>query len=720
MRSIKRTLSEIIAATTFAYSTLIGPVHAQPNCEFDLNEAISIVQADPTPVSQIDYSEIIRAAVDARIAHGNPYAGINPWLPETEVISLSNGSNMTMRYVSGTTNDNVWGDNEQIVYLLGTTLMQDLTVMPGTKLIFAGLQDNQNGGAMTNGMIQHLDFLYRQTGDVQATLDQLSAPEYSNRRSSLHVAGTLLVAGDAENPVWIGGDFGTSYDFSGISFANGQIDRAILQDFDSLNSGNWNTLVSRSVIGNNIQPSISGGAYIMGNNFLDSDNASIMTANTGDVSAHIYFNMFNNATGLASIIVQNTGITTIANNRFENGAIIVSEDYFVRDLTISGNDLLQSNGGRDLVMINDSAYTVDAPNNFWGTSNRSEIENIIYDFNDDRSRGIVTYNPIATSQDSDLDGLRDDAERTIGTNLYTRDTDMDGIIDGAEANTYGTNPLKADSDDDGLGDYAELFQYGTTPTNPDSDGDGLNDGDELSYAANPLNPDSDDDGLNDGDEVFKYKTNPRNPDSDGDTVLDGREVELGMNPLSADTDGDGIPDGTDLDPTICDFALDAPKNLKATDGQFDGGVMVTFEPALIHGVDPRYYQGATAPYQNVEYRVWRSESNDINSAKPLSDWFNGITAYVDNTARANVQQVVLGCNPGAGIDQPKTFFYWAEARNGCGESGFSNADAGYCAPLHVEKKNASTVPTNLGDIVMLGLGLAGLSASSLNYRRKQD
>lgn len=66
------------------------------------------------------------------------------------------------------------------------------------------------------------------------------------------------------------------------------------------------------------------------------------------------------------------------------------------------------------------------------------------------------------SQDSDGDGLSDEAEMRLGKDPNVKDYGLEGI----------------DTDKDGISDNDEK-SFGSDPNNPDSDGDGLNDGAEL-------------------------------------------------------------------------------------------------------------------------------------------------------------------------------------------------------------------------------------------------
>lgn len=73
--------------------------------------------------------------------------------------------------------------------------------------------------------------------------------------------------------------------------------------------------------------------------------------------------------------------------------------------------------------------------------------------------------PIVNKQvitDTDGDGLTDEEEMVLGTNINEPDTDGDGLFDREEVRVYKTNPL-----------------------NPDSDGDGFTDGQEVKGGYNP-------------------------------------------------------------------------------------------------------------------------------------------------------------------------------------------------------------------------------------------
>ena len=167
--------------------------------------------------------------------------------------------------------------------------------------------------------------------------------------------------------------------------------------------------------------------------------------------------------------------------------------------------------------------------------------------------------------DWDFDGLSDETEVALGTDVFNRDTDRDGVTDDVEVEN-GMNPLRydleEDLDNDGVQNSIEIH-HGTSPINPDTDFDNMTDGWEITFHTNPLIDDSDQDP--DGDnltnfEEFTYKSDPFSIDGDDDGLLDAEEIELGTNPLHADSDGDGLRDYLEvlegLDPLVQDYDYD--------------------------------------------------------------------------------------------------------------------------------------------------------------------
>lgn len=204
------------------------------------------------------------------------------------------------------------------------------------------------------------------------------------------------------------------------------------------------------------------------------------------------------------------------------------------------------------------------------------------------------------SADDDEDGLSNQAEVGIGTDMATADTDGDGLTDGEEANTHDTNPTKSDTDGDGLTDGREVNDLGTNPNVADTDEDGIPDGKEVNVLqTDPTEADSDGDGLSDAKEVNEYKTDPNDPDTDGDGLSDAKEVNIhetdptvkdtdgdglsdsaevnsyGTSPLKADTDGDGLGDGVEIN----EHGTDPTNPDSDDDGVNDGTEVERGQPA---------------------------------------------------------------------------------------------------------------------------------------------
>ena len=154
---------------------------------------------------------------------------------------------------------------------------------------------------------------------------------------------------------------------------------------------------------------------------------------------------------------------------------------------------------------------------------------------------LILFTPFSLSAkqalpDSDGDGLSDQYEITLGTEVYLADTDGDGINDGVEVGADLEHPLDTDGDkrinaldydDDNDGLPTILDNNGEKYS--DVDGDGL---------TNHLDPDSDNDGISDGLEAGLL-----NQDENLDGIDDAFDVE---HRGGVDKNGDGISDNLKL------------------------------------------------------------------------------------------------------------------------------------------------------------------------------
>ncbi len=129
--------------------------------------------------------------------------------------------------------------------------------------------------------------------------------------------------------------------------------------------------------------------------------------------------------------------------------------------------------------------------------------------------------------------IEEDVGKEVGQEeIKTIDIDGDGLMD-EEENDLGTNINKSDTDGDGISDFKEVRKYKTNPLSSDTDGDGYSDGQEIESGYDPLGDGqmhSDKDGIGDADEK-KYGTDPEKFDTDGDGLSDKEEINLGRDPL---------------------------------------------------------------------------------------------------------------------------------------------------------------------------------------------
>jgi len=252
------------------------------------------------------------------------------------------------------------------------------------------------------------------------------------------------------------------------------------------------------------------------------------------------------------------------------------------------------------------------------------------------------------AQDIDGDGLSNDLEILIGTDINNPDTDNDGILDGIEdfnkngkIDSLETNPLLADTDGDGIIDGLEDFNKNgiiepkeTNPLSIDTDNDGIPDGLEDANHNGIHDPgemkatsdDSDNDGIKDTIEDMNHngkwdvrETDPNNPDTDGDGILDGVEDANGngrldpgeMYPLNKDTDGDLVEDGKE----------DRNHNGKRDDGEMDPTKQDTDGDGIKDGDEDKNHNGQV-------------DSNESDPTKVDTDG-DGINDKDDSDANGN-------------------------------------------------------------------------------------
>lgn len=239
------------------------------------------------------------------------------------------------------------------------------------------------------------------------------------------------------------------------------------------------------------------------------------------------------------------------------------------------------------------------------------------DFDNDRMHDwyeIMLFGDLSQTggQDFDGDGLDNEDEMMLLTSsvLWRSDpslvdTDSDGTHDGIEAQFSFLDPLDrsdGDYDHDGLLNQKEL-ELGTQIDGWDSDGDTLPDGIEEAWGTDPLvaddiQTDYDGDGLTLGEE-YANGCDPYLSDTDSDGVGDGAEVAQGSYPASG-SDGGNAPSTNDL------------ATLVLTVGDWSGSRSEIYE-MVVSGPSSTYRlrSGAPGVTTNATFRARKGESYSV-------------------------------------------------------------------------------------------------------------
>lgn len=426
-----KTLSAIVLGATALASSLNAAT-------FDLNTEIRTVMQDPRAPDVSDlqwqresYNAIIESARTARLSHGNPYIGETVSLPPNETITVPIGSgNLTnktvfnIRYMSGLFRDDVWGDDEDIIYLTGDTWNYDndiLEVRAGTIILVAALQNDQKEGAMTPQMIDDLANAYV-TDPYPGGLCQSLLYSNWNRTSWLHISGTMMARGNDLVPVIITSDSNEnrSYDFKGIWLYNGIFDYCFYTNSQVFCC--WpNTLIAHCVLTNHLESGRNGSGWAVANYFGDAHNECEDMGGEQSNNHVAFYNVFEQHWSNAITLHDNAIVELRFNSFIGTGGVgTLSNTTADSRLTLRGNSIPVT----PMAVWNGCSINIDAKSNWWGTTNTSTINQRIHDQIDESTVGLVTYQPIISNpplpwtggEDSDGDGQPDWQEILDGSN----------------------------------------------------------------------------------------------------------------------------------------------------------------------------------------------------------------------------------------------------------------------------------------------------------------
>ena len=179
-------------------------------------------------------------------------------------------------------------------------------------------------------------------------------------------------------------------------------------------SNNKRSTISSNMIFNNNSGIVSSGNTDITNNIICDNSvsgtygeggAAGITCSDGDsfeISVnHIIRNTTSNYSVAAGIYISGSNGTTIKNNTItDNNSEETSDSYIINvkdDISLNYNNIFNNTAKYEL--YNDNSYgsnDVNAQNNWWGSTNISDIEKQIYDWADDSDKGFVDYEPFET------------------------------------------------------------------------------------------------------------------------------------------------------------------------------------------------------------------------------------------------------------------------------------------------------------------------------------
>jgi len=170
-----------------------------------------------------------------------------------------------------------------------------------------------------------------------------------------------------------------------------------------------NPVISNSIISNNYTSSYGGGFYLRDCNSIIIRNNEITSNESGDQGGAFW--ILNSSGEIKNNLIRDNtarrgGGFYIAYNspKIINNSIVtnIGGGFYIRDLyrtiEVTENNIKNNS---PYAISEDPAYAlskvdINSTNNWWGTTDATEIGNQIYDYYDDISLGKVIYEPIAT------------------------------------------------------------------------------------------------------------------------------------------------------------------------------------------------------------------------------------------------------------------------------------------------------------------------------------
>ena len=219
------------------------------------------------------------------------------------------------------------------------------------------------------------DYTYLATGDIQvesgATLTVAAGTVIKFSGTSLQVAGTLIAIGTSDKPTI----FTTDTTWKGIKLTN----------------PDTNSIISHSIVERVVGPAldIDGGKVTVEDSIFRNSSQGMLVRSSGVAINRnlIYSNDLGLLTGQANHM-------TLYRNSIRNNIEGITILGPMGNVWFNENNI-EGNAEIGMSLIGTGDRSVNAANNWWGTSDKAAIENLIHHRSDDPSLSTVIYEPFA-------------------------------------------------------------------------------------------------------------------------------------------------------------------------------------------------------------------------------------------------------------------------------------------------------------------------------------
>lgn len=164
---------------------------------------------------------------------------------------------------------------------------------------------------------------------------------------------------------------------------------------DNAGSGASDNIIEHNIILNNGKKFGYGlflgqGNTIVRNNIFWNNNIAIFSEQKGDNNIFQYNSFYQNA--YAIDIVSGIEGNMHFNNTFSLNSVVMTASAETEDIVFHNNNIMNTYGYENIV-VNNTTTNFFIPDNYWGTTDTSQIDNLIYDKLDDDILGEFNYNP---------------------------------------------------------------------------------------------------------------------------------------------------------------------------------------------------------------------------------------------------------------------------------------------------------------------------------------